>query len=60
MKMNVNTLAILIPLTLYSASGISAPGYKQGATLPTTFQNTIYAVDHGVIVDDGIDDSAAL
>lgn len=60
MKMNVNTLAILIPLTLYSASGLSAPGYKQGAVLPTTFQNTIYAVEHGVIADDGIDDSAAL
>ncbi|WP_046209570.1 MULTISPECIES: hypothetical protein [Vibrio] len=28
--------------------------------LPTTFQNTIYAVDHGVIADDGIDDSTAL
>ncbi|MGR5096517.1 hypothetical protein ACPV5O_19220 [Vibrio maritimus] len=60
MKMKVNKLVLLLPITLYSAYGLASPGYEQGKALPTQFQNTIYAVDHGVIANDGIDDSEAL
>ncbi|CAH0528813.1 hypothetical protein VHP8226_02840 [Vibrio hippocampi] len=58
--MKMNKLAAVLPITLYSVYGLAAPGYEQGAALPTQFQNTIYAVDHGVIANDSSDDSVAL
>lgn len=38
----------------------AAPGYKSGQTLPTLVNQTIFAQDHGVIANDGFDDSASI
>jgi hypothetical protein len=38
----------------------AAPGYRSGQDLPTTVAQTIMAQDHGVIANDGFDDSASI
>ncbi|WP_111979156.1 carbohydrate-binding protein [Algibacillus agarilyticus] len=46
--------------SLFSVNAHAAPGYNNGATLPTSGSQTIYAVNEGVTANDGNDDSAAL
>ncbi len=60
MKVAVKKIAVILPILLYGNSVYAAPGYQQGAALPTQFDTVINAANHGVIANDGIDDSAAL
>ena len=54
------TYTLLALSCLSSVNAYAAPGYHEGASLPTTSAQTIYAASHGVIADDGQDDAAAL
>lgn len=46
---------------IYASAFVQAePGYKDGASLPTSYAQTIWAHNKGVIADDGLDDSAAI
>ncbi len=60
MKPTKKVLAVLLPLTFVTNYSIAAPGYNQGASLPSQFDNTINAIDYGVVANDGLDDAAAL
>jgi hypothetical protein len=54
----VATMAAAIAVT--SGVATAAPGYKGGASLPSSYSQTIWAHNKGVIANDGLDDSAEI
>lgn len=62
MKIRNHLLARLVSLASLSVAVplYAAPGYNGGQSLPTTTNQTIIAANHGVIANDGLDDSSAL
>ncbi len=59
MKPPIKTMLGLAAM-LSSSPSLTAPGYNSGGALPSTYSQTINALDHGVIPNDGFDDSASL
>jgi len=59
-KPTIKTLTLALTFALFANQGVAAPGYNQGANLPSEFNHTIVAVEHGVIANDGQDDSSAI
>ena len=63
-KMKPQKSILLSTLTLALFAVVNpldaAPGYNDGGALPTSVNQTILAEDHGVIANDGFDDSASI
>ena len=60
MKRNQTMTLALISYFSIAEEAYAAPGFNQGSSLPTQFNRIINAEEHGVIANDGIDDSIAL
>ena len=58
-KSTASRLFCLAAIALINPAN-AAPGYKSGQALPTSVNQTILAQDHGVIANDGFDDSASI
>ncbi len=64
--MKLKTQRALLPVAITCVTWLAGgfahanPGYRDGANLPTTYSQTIWAHNKGVIANDGLDDSAEI
>ncbi|MGR5001993.1 right-handed parallel beta-helix repeat-containing protein [Vibrio celticus] len=58
--MRKTVIFLLLSNTLFINGANASPGFNEGGNLPTQFNRIINAEEHGVVADDGLDDSMAL
>ncbi|MDX1344123.1 MAG: hypothetical protein R3227_17255, partial [Reinekea sp.] len=64
--MKLKTQRALLPVAITCVTWLAGgfahanSGYRDGANLPTTYSQTIWAHNKGVIANDGLDDSAEI